>query len=68
LSIEYLPYLFPEDNFTDTALTGLKIKSLVPQGNAEIEVGVFNALKTIFSEHLFFLSEKQNDSSSLLER
>ena len=74
-SIAYLRYLFPEDNFQDTELAGLKIKSLVEGSNKEIaamnnwlEHGVFDALEKHYLKALVFsIFAKFNDPSSLLE-
>ena len=74
-SIAYLRYLFPEDNFQDTELAGLKIKSLVEGQNKEIaamnkwlEQGVFDALEKHYLKALVFsIFAKFNDPSSLLE-
>nr|AEW27318.1 Hop1 [Pentatrichomonas hominis] len=60
-SIAYLRYLFPEDNFEDTQLAGLKIKSLVPSSNPEVaainnwlEKGVFDALEKHYLKAMVF--------------
>lgn len=74
-SIAYLRYLFPENNFVDTQLAGLKIKSLVEGDNKEIEAlnkwmeqGVFDALEKHYLRALVFsVFAKFNDPSSLLE-
>ncbi|EAY09113.1 HORMA domain containing protein [Trichomonas vaginalis G3] len=74
-SIAYLRYLFPEENFQDTSLAGLKIKSLVPANNKEIEAlnrwieeGVFDALQKHYLRALVFSVFKEyNNPSSLLE-
>lgn len=74
-SIAYLRYLFPEENFQDTSLAGLKIKSLIPSNNKEIEAlnkwieeGVFDALEKHYLRALVFSVFKEfNDPSSLLE-
>ncbi|KAH0790817.1 Hop1 [Histomonas meleagridis] len=74
-SISYLRYLFPEDNFTDTNLAGLKIKSLVPNSNPEIEAltnwiekGAFDALQHHYLRALVFsIFSEPNNPSSLIE-
>jgi hypothetical protein len=74
-SIAYLRYLFPEDNFTETQLAGLKIKSLRPKQNPEItamtewmEQGVFDAIEKHYLRALVFsVFGEENDTSSLLE-
>lgn len=74
-SISYLRYLFPEDNFTDTNLAGLKIKSLVPNSNPEIEAitnwlekGAFDALQKHYLRALIFsIFSEPNNPSSLIE-
>ena len=74
-SIAYLRYLFPEDNFTETQLAGLKIKSLVPNNNPEIaaltdwlEHGVFDAIEKHYLRALVFcIFSEFNNPKSLLE-
>lgn len=74
-SIAYLRYLFPEDNFTDTLLAGLKIKSLVPNSNQEVaamgnwmEKGVFDAIEKHYLKALVFsIFAEFNNPQSLLE-
>ncbi|OHT11335.1 HORMA domain containing protein [Tritrichomonas foetus] len=74
-SIAYLRYLFPEENFADTQLAGLKIKSLIPSSNPEIaamtewmENGVFDAIEKHYLKALVFsIFSEFNNPSSLLE-
>lgn len=74
-SIAYLRYLFPEESFTDSQLAGLKIKSLVPKDNPEIqaltdwlEKGVFDALEKHYLRALVFsIFKEYNNPNSLLE-
>ena len=74
-SIAYLRYIFPEENFMDAQLAGLKIKTLIPGSNPEITIisdwlenGVFDALEKHFLRALVFsIFAKFNDPTSLLE-
>ena len=74
-SIAYLRYLFPEDNFSETQLAGLKIKSLIPNNNPEIaamtewlEKGVFDAIEKHYLRALVFcVFSEFNNPQSLLE-
>jgi hypothetical protein len=74
-SIAYLRYLFPEDNFSETQLAGLKIKSLLPKQNPDIEAltnwleqGVFDAIERHYLRALVFsIFGEYNDPNSLLE-
>jgi hypothetical protein len=74
-SIAYLRYLFPEDNFSETQLAGLKIKSLVPKQNPEIaamtawlENGVFDAIEHHYLRALVFsVFSEFNNPATLLE-
>ena len=74
-TIAYLRYIFPEENFVDTTLSGLKIKTLTPNGNSEIQAlnewlenGVFDALQKHYLRAVVFsIFSKFNDPSSLLE-
>jgi hypothetical protein len=74
-SIAYLRYLFPEENFSETQLAGLKIKSLVPKQNPEIaamtswlENGVFDAIERHYLRALVFsVFAEFNNPATLLE-
>jgi hypothetical protein len=74
-SIAYLRYIFPEENFTETQLAGLKIKSLIPKQNPEIaamtswmEEGVFDAIERHYLRALVFsVFAEFNNPASLLE-
>ena len=74
-SIAYLRYLFPEENFSDTRLAGLKLKALIPDANPEafainewIEKGVFDAIEKHYLKSLVFsIFAEFNNPASLLE-
>lgn len=74
-SIAYLRYLFPEENFSDTKLAGLKLKALIPDANPEafainewIEKGVFDAIEKHYLKSLVFsIFAEFNNPASLLE-
>lgn len=74
-SIAYLRYLFPEENFSDTKLAGLKLKALIPDANPEafainewIEKGVFDAIEKHYLKSLVFsIFAEFNNPESLLE-
>jgi hypothetical protein len=74
-TIAYIRYLFPEENFSETQLAGLKIKSLLPRDNPEIaamtewmEQGVFDAIERHYLRALVFsVFGEFNNPATLLE-
>ena len=74
-SICYLRYLFPEENFREAQIAGVKVKALVPEGNSEVATlvhwlddGVVDALKKHYLRAMVFsIFSRYNDPESLLE-
>jgi hypothetical protein len=76
-SIAYLRDLFPEDCFSEKRLTGVKVKTLLPESLEArlliqwMEVGVFDALKKGYLDTMIFgiqaSPKNEGDSPILLE-
>lgn len=74
-SICYLRYLFPEENFENLSISGVKTKALIENNNPEVkainewlEKGVFEAIDKHYLKALIFsIFAKFNDPKSLIE-